>query len=562
MFRISHSIGRKFMLTVFAVLLLSSLLFSISFYILSMDIFKDHVLPEIDKNLKVSSQDTYKNLNSSQALQTQQGNEGSMSTISYYFQQQVETYGLDNIYLVDIKEDKAIVLAANSKSNIKVQQPIEIQQAMRDAIKGSKSPSDVYSNEYGTFKTTYMPLAGSTMLLAISMNADFVTHETQNIFWICIAITLIAMILGQSIAYFIGRRITRPITQLAAHSNRLAQGDLQQDIVIKGHDEVAQLATSFQAMTHNLKEMIGHVQQTSLEVLDGSDDLLNRTEAMRSMVELSNAVMHEIDKGSESIASASRENAIAMDEITQGIMHIANSSGEVSEQVTEATHEAVSGNLLAQRAIEQMQQVEHTSIDSLESFRSMSERSQVIGEVVTSISEITKQIQMLSLNASIEAARAGEHGKGFAVVAGEVRKLSELSRIATQQIEEHLLTIQRDTEASVATMSRVNQEVRSGKELVQDAGKAFNQLNILIQNVNETIQAVSAATQQVSASTEEVGASVEETALITSRSRMSMSKISTSSEQQLDEMEQHRSTVTRLHEHAIQLQEAIQQFKI
>ena len=315
-------------------------------------------------------------------------------------------------------------------------------------------------------------------------------------------------------------------------------------------------------MTHNLKDMIRHVQQTSHEVLAGSNDLLNRTEAMKSMVEHSNSVLQDIDKGSESIALTSKENAIAMEEITQGIMHIANSSGDVSDQVAEATNEAVSGNLLAQRAIEQMQRVEQTSIDSLESFRSMNERSQVIGEVVTSISEITKQIQMLSLNASIEAARAGEHGKGFAVVAGEVRKLSEQSRIATQDIGEHLLTIQKDTEASVATMGHVHQEVRSGKELVQDAGKAFNQLDILIHNVNQSIQAVSAATQQVSAGTEEVSASVEETALITSRSRTSMHEIVTTSEQQLNEMEQHRSTVTRLHENAVQLQEAIQQFKI
>ncbi|AOZ92136.1 methyl-accepting chemotaxis protein [Paenibacillus crassostreae] len=562
MFRIKESISRKLMLVVATVLLIVSLLFSISFYFVSMDIFNNYVLPEVDNNLKTSSTDTYKGLNTSQALQALQGNEGSQSIVSFYFDEKVRDSELDNIYLANIKDKEVTILATDSKSPLKVSNTVAYQEAMQSALDNKSATSEVYTNELGTFKTEFIAIPGSTMILAISIDANFIAEQTQFILWICIGITIIGMAVGLTIAYYSSRRIIKPIIQLAAHSNLLAQGDLRQVPVVTGHDEISQLASSFQKMTHNLKEMISHVQLTSREVLNGSDDLLNRTEVMKSMVEGSNAVLKEIDKGSESIALTSKENAIAMEEITQGIMHIANSSGEVSEQVAEATLEAVSGNQLAQRAIEQMQQVEQTSIESLEVMSTMNERSQVIGEVVTSISEITKQIQMLSLNASIEAARAGEHGRGFAVVAGEVRKLSELSTIATQKIAEHLSTIQKDTEASVVAMDRVNQEVRSGKILVQDAGKAFSQLDVLIQDVNQTIQAVSAATQQVSAGTEEVSASVEETALITSKSRTSMNEISTTSEQQLHEMEQHRSIVTSLHEHALQLQEAIQQFKI
>lgn len=562
MFKIRDSIGRKFMFVVSIVLLIAALLFSISFYNVSMNIFNDYVIPEVEASLQTSSNDTYKNLNTAQILQTQKGNEGSQSMISSYFDEKIKTFGLHNIYLADIQDNKVTILASNTQSPMKANESVAFQAEMNDAINNKVALSDIYSNEFGTFKTEFITIPGSTMILAVSVDASYITEETQLILWICIGITVLIMAVGLIIAFFSSRSIIRPIIKLVKHSNLLAEGDLQQEVTVKGHDEVAQLASSFQRMTHNLKEMIGHVQNTSLEVLSGSDELMKRTDSMKTMVEQSNSVLREIDKGSESIASTSRENAIAMDEITQGISHIANSSGDVSEQVSEASNEAISGNLLAQRAIDQMQQVEQTSLDSLESFRILNERSQVIGEVVTSISDITKQIQMLSLNASIEAARAGEHGRGFAVVAGEVRKLSDLSRNAMQQIEEHLLSIQRDTEESVTTMSRVNQEVRSGKELVQDAGKAFNQLNTLIQNVNQTIQGVSAATQEVSAGTEEVSASVEETALITSKSRDQMRDISNTSEQQLSEVEAHRTTVARLHQYALQLQETIQKFKI
>lgn len=562
MFKIRESIGRKFMLVVSIVLLLAALLFSISFYIVSMNIIKDYVLPKVDSSLLTSSDDIYRNLNSAQILQTKNGNEGSQGMISSYFDEKIKTFELHNIYLADVVDNKVTILASNTKSPMKAKETVAFQSEIKDAVKNKNALSDIYTNEFGTFKTEFIAIPGSTMILAISVDAGFIPEETQLILWICIGITVAVMAFGSIIAYFSSRSFIRPIAKLVAHSNLLAQGDLQQEVTVKGHDEVAQLAGSFQRMTHNLKEMIEHVQRTSIEVLNGSDDLMQRTDAMKTMVEQSNSVLREIDKGSESIALTSRENAIAMDEITQGISHIANSSGDVSEQVSEASNEAISGNLLAQRAIDQMQQVEQTSLDSLESFRLMKERSQVVGEVVTFISDITKQIQMLSLNASIEAARAGEHGRGFAVVAGEVRNLSDQSRNATQQIEEHLLSIQRDTEESVTTMTRVNQEVRSGKELVQDAGKAFNQLNMLIQNVNQTIQTVSAATQEVSAGTEEVSASVEETAQITSKSRDQMRDISNTSEQQFNEMEAHRITVARLHEYALQLQETIQKFKI
>lgn len=562
MFKIRDSIGRKFMFVVSIVLLIAALLFSISFYIVSMKIINNYVLPKVESSLQTNSDDIYKNLNTSQILQTQKGNEGSQSMISSYFDQKIKKFELHNIYLADVKDNKVTILASNTHSPMKAKESVEFQAEMNAAVKNKIAVSDVYTNKFGTFKTEFIAIPGSTMILAISVDASFIPEETQLILWICIGITVLVMAVGLLIAFFSSRGIIRPIVKLVAHSNLLAQGDLQQEVTVKGHDEIAQLASSFQRMTHNLKDMIEHVQQTSLEVLSGSDDLMKRTDSMKTMVEQSNSVLREIDKGSESIASTSRENAIAMDEITQGISHISNSSGDVSEQVSEASNEAISGNLLAQRAIDQMQQVEQTSHDSLESFRLMNERSQVVGEVVSFISDITKQIQMLSLNASIEAARAGEHGKGFAVVAGEVRKLSDLSRNATQQIEEHLFSIQRDTKESVTTMSRVNQEVRSGKELVQDAGKAFNQLNMLIQNVNLTIQTVSAATQEVSAGTEEVSASVEETAQITSKSRDQMRDISNTSEQQLNEMEAHRTTVARLHEYALQLQETIQKFKI
>ncbi|CAI6082518.1 hypothetical protein PAECIP112173_03591 [Paenibacillus sp. JJ-100] len=565
MFRI-RTVAGKIRGTLFLVLLVASLLFSVSFYAVSMNIIQSYVLPQFDNNLNTSIQDIHKNTSASRILQIQSGGsgaEGAALTIGSDLAEQVKTHNLDAAYVIALQDGKASVVVANTDSKMKPGDAIEIEPAMVEASETKKSViSPVFSDSFGVHKAAFMPIAGSNMLMAVSMDAKFVQDKIAQISWLCLGITALVFVLGWLISASMIKRVTKPIVTLVEHSKKISQGDLTAELHMKGSDEIAQLADSFQTMTHNLKDMIGRALSTSNEVVVGSNDLLNRVESMSGMVQNSSRAAEEAEKGSSSIASSASENARAMEEITQGIMHIATSASEVSEQISEAASEALNGNQLAQNAVQQMELVGETANESLRYIETMNERSIAIGTIVNSIFEITKQINMLSLNASIEAARAGEHGRGFAVVAGEVRKLAEQSKTATEEIAEYLGTIREDAERSVSAMSRVTQEVGSGTQVVQQAGSAFQQLNELIQNVNLTIQTVSSSTQQVSAGAEEVSASVEETAQITSKSRESMQQIATTAELQLDEMDSHTSTVRHLHEQAVELQTAMKKFKI
>ncbi|AIQ67447.1 methyl-accepting chemotaxis protein [Paenibacillus graminis] len=562
MFQVKKSISRKFTRLLFVVLLLSSVLLSTSFYFISINTINSYVMPQINKILTAAAQDIYKNMNAAHAQQTLNKNEQSRTTIEFYFQDKRKQHDLESIFLIDLKEGKATVLTADHGAKLKPDESIEVQPAMEQAAKGKAGLSEIYSDSHGIHKTAYVGVPGTTMVIGASSDVAFVKDKMSSILWTSAGITLAVLIVGVGSALLMTRRITRPITQLAAYSNKLAGGDFTQQLEIKGSDEVGQLAESFRTMSQQLKEMIGQVLDTSSVVVADSNDLKNRTDILNGMAEQSSLSVVEIGKGSTAIASSAQDNSRAMDEINIGIQHIASAAGEVTEQIIEASEEATGGNDIAQSAVEQMRQVAEASVKSLEQFRIMNERSLQIGEVVQGITEITKQIQMLSLNASIEAARAGEHGRGFAVVAGEVRKLSEQSKESNEQIREFLLSLQEDMNRSVEEMNHVNAEVASGVGKVAEAGNAFSHLLILIQSINHSIQSVSAATQQISAGTEEVSASVEETAQITSKSRQNADTLAANSERQRQELEVHAQTVEHLYQQAVQLQQAVQQFKI
>lgn len=562
MFRFKHSISRRFTRLLFIVLLLTSLLLSTSFYFISTSIFNSYVMPQINQILTAGAQDVYKNLNVMHAQQTLNHSEQAATNLEFYFQEKRKQHGVETIFLLNLKGKEAEVLTADRDSKLQPEEIIKVTSAMEQSSKGKATLSDTYSDRHGIHKTAYISIPGSTMVIGVSSDVSFIQEKTNSILWTSAGITLLTLLVGLTGAWLMSVRITRPISQLADYSARLAEGDFTEELTIKGNDEVAQLSRSFQTMTLRLKEMIGHVLATSTTVVADSNSLKERVEVLNEMAEHSSSSVVEIGKGSTTIASSAQDNFKAMEEVNMGIQHIASAANEVTEQISEASTEASGGNEIAQIAVEQMRQVERASLQSLEQLQIMNERSVLIGEVVQSITEITKQIQMLSLNASIEAARAGEHGRGFAVVAGEVRKLSEQSRNANEQIREFLLGLQEDMSRSVSEMNHVNAEVASGVDKVAEAGEAFNHLLILIQSINHSIQSVSAATQQISASTEEVSASVEETAQITSRSQESANTLSENSERQRIELEGHAETVQHLYEQAMKLQEAVQQFKI
>lgn len=561
---LNRSISRKIIVLSGAIILVASILLCGSFLVIFNNTLHSRIIPEFSKTLDLSISEIQSGVDPTQAGMAAKANAAASMKLQTYLNKAAGEFRLENVYILDVQGNEATVVLASKDSHLKIGEKMAATPFMQQALKNTQETvvAPLNTSADGADIDGYLAISGSSMLVAGTLDADFVEQVTQAILWAGIAITLIVIVLGALVAAAVSRQMTKPLGRLVKHARLVAEGDLQENIEVKGRDEIAQLAEAFRQMTANLRSMIGQVLEATDRVKSDSIELSRGIGLLYEIGGQSSASATEIAQSSETVATSAAENAKAMEEISGGIQHIAESASEVNEQIARASEEAVSGNVLAQQAVEQMNRVQEMTVQARSYIETMGTRSDEITEVLGAITSISKQIQMLSLNASIEAARAGEHGRGFAIVADEVRKLSDQSREATGQIEQSLSSLREDSQRSVEAIGTVHHEIMSGAEAVRSAGGAFEELKSLMQQFNHSVQEVSASTEQVSAGSQQVSASVEETARITERVQARAQDVSAGSARQVEEMEAYARTVGELSRQADELEETVRRFKI
>ena len=182
------------------------------------------------------------------------------------------------------------------------------------------------------------------------------------------------------------------------------------------------------------------------------------------------------------------------------ISHNAESAAGASRVSAETADQ---GGAVMQAAAATMEKIAAATSTVSEKMTSLAHRSEEIGKVVNVIQEISEQTNLLALNAAIEAARAGEHGRGFAVVAGEVRRLAERTKGATEEIAGTIRSIQEETRETLQVMQDSRTAVETGMEETAHARKSLEAIIESSKQVEHQIHLIAtAATEQTSASGE------------------------------------------------------------
>ncbi|MEI6703892.1 MAG: methyl-accepting chemotaxis protein [Deltaproteobacteria bacterium] len=304
----------------------------------------------------------------------------------------------------------------------------------------------------------------------------------------------LSILLIGGISYLLIRSITLPLGQLTSVAESISQGNLSQRLDCTGRsDEIAVLSNAFERMSDYLKSMSQVAHSLASQDLTVScapkseqDSLGNAFVAMISNLrgvakDIQDAALlisgstTQIVSLTAQLAASSTETAAAVNETTTTIEEIKvtaqlvnQKSALVSESARDTADMTASGRKSVNDTVQGMTKIRQQMDFIAESIVKLSEQSMAIGEIISTVSDLTGQSNLLAVNASIEAAKAGEQGKGFAVVAQEMRSLAEQSKGATEQVRRILNEIQKAISSAVMATEQGGKTVETSVRQTAD----------------------------------------------------------------------------------------------
>ncbi|WP_239916516.1 methyl-accepting chemotaxis protein [Vibrio sp. Isolate22] len=299
------------------------------------------------------------------------------------------------------------------------------------------------------------------------------------------------------VAMFIIKKALAPLTTLSSAMEALSKGDgdLTQRISVNSKDEIGTLA-------HHVNAFIAKLQEIVRDIADSSSQLNEQSEVSTNVARQTSdgltVQLHEISQ----IATAVHEMSATAEEVANNAQMTADSAISSTENCEQGKQVIIRN----QDSITNLaQQVENASgiIQELE------KNALDINAILSTISDIAEQTNLLALNAAIEAARAGEQGRGFAVVADEVRVLSQRTHSSTDEIREMIETLQKNSVSAVESMQRSQDLAQSSVDDANNATTALEEIASSIQQISDMASHISNAASEQRTVTGEVSKNIQ-----------------------------------------------------
>jgi methyl-accepting chemotaxis protein len=296
-------------------------------------------------------------------------------------------------------------------------------------------------------------------------------------------VAIIAMMLAAAgAASLIGVSVGAALRRFMGFIQMVGQGDLTHTLPEEGGGELARMGAHLNGMRQALRQV---ATQT------------------RSAAENVNAATTQIRASAQEQAAASAQQLSAIEQTTATLTEITQSGAQITRRAQELERNGQDATALAGEGLRAVV----TTVQAMDSIREqvetvaatilrLSERTQAISDIILTVTTIAERSHLLALNASIEAAAAGEHGRTFSVVAGEIKRLADQARDATERVRVNLGDIQQGIGESVMLAEEAAKRVAAGRSQTQSTDSTIRNMAASIQESVQAFQQIVAATNQ------------------------------------------------------------------
>lgn len=306
--------------------------------------------------------------------------------------------------------------------------------------------------------------------------SETVTSQAQEIkvltTWLVIVACMIVLIIGIVIV----AGIQNNMKHLSGKFGEVANGDLTIQILARGHDEFGDLACSAAHMIKNTKKLVHKVANATSQLEESAQDVEHVSRVIDICSQNITTVISDINKGMERQSQHAQGCVVKTDVLSKEMQEVSRIAWQVEKLVDETDNMIQKGMDIVQLLGSRAKETITITVQVRESIEALRKESETINKFVEAITDISKQTNLLSLNASIEAARAGENGKGFAVVAEEIRKLADDSAVAAGEIRNNVAHIATYTMHSVESAEQAGIMVDMQGETVEEAVAVFREM--------------------------------------------------------------------------------------
>jgi methyl-accepting chemotaxis protein WspA len=338
--------------------------------------------------------------------------------------------------------------------------------------------------------------------LAHAGNADLarVSQEMAGQAWttvvIMVAISAAAVVFGLVLSSLLSRGITRPLHHMAGVMENLSAGagDLTQQVPIHSADEIGALSGQVNALIKRIHDLVVPIRVATIQ-LNATATEIAATAAEQ------NGTVQSFNSSTTEIAASAKQIIVTSDELHRTM-------DEVQQRAREAESLADSGRTGLQQMEATMQQLSDATASISGKLGTIREKANGINMLVTTITKVADQTNLLSINAAIEAEKAGETGRGFLVVAREIRRLADQTAVATLDIEQMVRHMQSAVSAGVMEMDKFSQRVRSCITQTADVSRQIGQALEQGQTLHERFQVVNEGMGQQNEGARQIGEAI------------------------------------------------------